>query len=307
MILCICPSPALDVTYHLPRLEPGGTNRVRTVSHRPGGKALNVARVLHALGTDVRVLAPAGGTTGAQLAADLAARGIAADLVPDAAETRRTIAVVDDAGEATMLNEPARLSDWAGFHSRAAELIPQADVVVVSGSLPDGVPGTAVAQVVDLARDAGRPIVVDTSGPALLAALTAGPTIVKPNADELATAAPGLEPPMAAAQLAQRHGTTVVASLGADGLIAAETTGRLWQARPAARLQGNPTGAGDAVVAALALGLLDRHPIADTLVTAVALSAAAVLQPHAGEIDPADGTRQQDGIVVNEIEGGRWA
>ncbi len=76
MILCVAPSPAWDVTYGVARFRENATNRAHTVSGRAGGKAVNVARVLHALGEEVSVVAPVGGPTGALLLADLAACGI---------------------------------------------------------------------------------------------------------------------------------------------------------------------------------------------------------------------------------------
>lgn len=306
MILCLCLSPALDITYRVARLVPGGTNRVHEVAHRPGGKAVNVARVLHALGDDARVLAPCGGDVGARFAADLAALGIAADLVPDNRPMRRTVAVVDDATrEATVLVEPAEISSWTELAEVAAQRIPGADVVVISGSVPtDGVPADAVSTLVGLARRAGRPVVVDTSGSALQDALSARPTVVKPNAEELTHVAGGdvRDPIDAARAIARDHDTIVVASLGADGVIAVDGD-HTWRARPAATLDGNPTGAGDALVAGLARGLLRGRTIPELLPDAVALSAAAVLSPLAGDVDQRHHADQLTGVVVEQVTG----
>src|SRR5205823_2717079 len=76
MILCVAPSPAWDVTYGVDRFREHATNRAHTVSARAGGKAVNVARVLHALGEEVTVVAPVGGPSGELFAADLSACGI---------------------------------------------------------------------------------------------------------------------------------------------------------------------------------------------------------------------------------------
>ncbi|HEX3646885.1 MAG TPA: hexose kinase [Pseudonocardiaceae bacterium] len=300
MILCVAPSPAIDVTYRVTGLRVGGTNRVVAVTHRPGGKAVNVARVLTTIGEPAVLLAPVGGDSGALFRAGLAARGVAAELVDAGASTRRTVTVVDDAtGEATLLSEPAVVADWTVVADRFTALLPGCDVVVVSGSLPRGAPVAAVADLVRAARRADRPVVVDTSGPALAEAVAAGPTVVKPNADELAELTGNADPVAAVGALVDQ--AAVVASLGADGLIAGAPDG-CWRARSAAELHGNPTGAGDALVAGLAAGLANGRWLPDLLVDAVALAAAAVLQPGAGDVDRDDVARLRAGVRVERLE-----
>jgi tagatose 6-phosphate kinase len=302
MILCICASPALDLTYRVERLAVAGTNRVREVGQRPGGKAINVARLLQLLGEDVRLLSTAGGDTGTELAAGLGRYGISHDLVPTEASTRRTVAILDEAsGEVTMLNEPAIVEDWPAFVARASELIPGADVVVISGALPGAAPADGFAQLIAIARAHDRPVVLDTSGPALAASLAAGPTVIKPNADELRDCSPEVDPTAAAWSLAERWQVSVVASLGADGLVAVDGE-TAWRARPARVLSGNPTGAGDAVVAGLARGLHSGTAIGSQLTECVALASAAVLAPSAGELDLQDYQRERTGVVVQTAD-----
>jgi 1-phosphofructokinase family hexose kinase len=301
VILCVCLSPALDVTYRVPALTPGATNRVRAVTHRPGGKAVNVARILHALGADVRLLAPAGGDTGGQFADDLARLGLTAELIPNAQPTRRTVAVVDDqAGDATVFVEPAEIDCWPVLVERATVDIPAAAVVVVSGSVPSGAPADALSTLIGIAHRAGRPVLIDTSGPPLVDALSARPTLIKPNAEELSAVGDGADPVSAAVTIAATYDTTVIASLGADGLVAA-TEGRAWRARPARPLAGNPTGAGDALVAGLARGIVHGRTLPEQLTDGIALSAAAVLSPLAGDIDPAHYAEQLAGATVHEV------
>src|SRR3954452_3013038 len=141
MILCVAPSPAWDVTYGVERFREHATNRAHTVSARAGGKAVNVARILHALGEDVVVVAPVGGPTGELFAADLAQSGIALVAVDTATELRRTVTVVsDETGDATIVNEGCALTEWPDFLARAEEMMSKATVVVAAGSLPAGAP-----------------------------------------------------------------------------------------------------------------------------------------------------------------------
>lgn len=309
MILCVCLSPAIDVTYHVDRLNTGGTTRVRTVTERPGGKAVNVARVLHRLGEEVLLVAPAGGETGLELARGLAASGLPATLVANGRATRRTVTVVEHPGdEATVLVEPAVLDCWPELLAAVGEAVVGADVLVVSGSVPDGVPPEGIAALVALGREHGLPVLVDTHGPALGSALAAGATVVKPNQHELASLTGDDDPVRAARGLAELHGAVVVASLGERGAVVASPDGA-WEASPGAVLAGNPTGAGDALVAGLARGLARDHAALRApgawLADAVALSAAAVLSPVAGDVDPDHHEAQLTGVVVRSLDGAR--
>ncbi|WP_027943890.1 1-phosphofructokinase family hexose kinase [Amycolatopsis taiwanensis] len=305
MILCLCPSPAIDVTYDVAAFAVGETTRVRRVTRRPGGKAVNVARVLTALGDHAVVLAPVGGATGEEFRNGLSAFGLPAETVHSGHSTRHTVTVVDAAaGQASVLTEPATIDCWDAVADRFHALLTAAEAVVISGSLPSGAPDDGLATLTLAARAAELPVVVDTSGAALAGALAGKPTVIKPNAAELAEVSGRSDVLAAARELAGFHGVAVVASLGADGLIAVDAAGS-WHARPARRLRGNPTGAGDALVAALARGFARGTALGDLLGDAVALSAAAVVQPYAGEVDVAEFDRQRTGVRIEDLEAAR--
>ncbi|MFJ9816811.1 1-phosphofructokinase family hexose kinase [Streptomyces sp. NPDC101151] len=291
MILTVTLNTALDITYRVRTLRPHTSHRVSDVIERPGGKGVNVARVLAALGHAVTVTGFAGGATGRVLHERLAdAPGMTDALVPVAGATRRTIAVVDElSGDTTQLNEPGPQispAEWGDFLDRYEELLPAAAAVALSGSLPPGVPVGAYAGLIRTARALGVPVLLDTSGEPLRRGVAARPDIIKPNADELAELT-GSHDPLRATQDARRRGAhAVIASLGAEGLLAATPEGR-WHATPPARVHGNPTGAGDSAVAGLLSGLVERLPWPDRLAHAVALSTATVRAPVAGEFDRA--------------------
>ncbi|MEV8400651.1 1-phosphofructokinase family hexose kinase [Streptomyces niveus] len=307
MILTVTLNTALDITYRTAALTPHATNRVAEVSERPGGKGINVARVLAALGHESVVTGFVGGRTGDALRELLAAEGpggqpahaavtgapvtdapVTDALVPIAGTTRRTIAVVDETtGDTTQLNEPGPTvtpAEWAAFLTSYEGLAARADAVALCGSLPPGIHVGAYAELVRLARAAGRPVLLDTSGEPLRRGIAARPDLVKPNADELAQLTGSREPLRATRDARRRGGRSVVASLGAAGLLAATPDGS-WRAAPPTAVRGNPTGAGDSAVAGLLSGLVERLPWPERLARAVALSAATVLAPAAGEFD----------------------
>jgi tagatose 6-phosphate kinase len=291
VILTVTLNTALDITYRVPSLRPHTSHRVSEVTERPGGKGVNVARVLAALGHRVTVTGFAGGATGREVHERLTATpGIADALVPVTGTTRRTVAVVDErTGDTTQLNEPGphiTPAEWSAFQDVYADLLPTVSAVALCGSLPPGVPVGAYAGLVRAARAANVPVLLDTAGEALRRGIAARPDLIKPNADELAELT-GAHEPLRAAQDARRRGArAVVASLGADGLLAYTSEG-LWRATPPAPVRGNPTGAGDSAVAGLLSGLVEQLPWPDRLARAVALSTATVLAPAAGEFDRA--------------------
>ncbi len=311
MILTITPNPALDVTYHLPHAHWGDVNRVHRVSETPGGKGVNVARVLRQLGETVVCTGFLGGDTGdrlRRLLGDVDQRWVAVEQ-----PTRRTTAVVT-ASDTTLFNEPGAPVDeaaWRRLTALVSELVGEGDVVVLSGSMPPDTPEHVVHTLVDTVVAHDARIIVDTSGPLLRVAARARATLVKPNRDEL-RAATGEEDVLTGARTLLKDGARgVVASLGEDGMLAA--TGepdrpRTWRARPSTVVHGNPTGAGDAAVAALARALQDTDASLETtlagcLADAVALSASAVTRPVAGEVDLAFCHRFRTTVSVTTPDG----
>lgn len=307
MILTVTLNTALDVTYRVPRLHPHASHRVTEATERPGGKGLNVARVLAALGHEVTATGFAGGRTGAvvrELLAD--SPGVVDALVPCAGSTRRTVAVVDAAsGDTTQFNEPGPLisaAEWPAFLSRYEGLLGSgARAVALCGSLPPGVPVGAYAVLVRLARAAGVPVLLDTSGEALRRGVAARPEMIKPNAAELAELT-GSRDPLPASRDARRRGAhAVVTSLGPDGLLATTPEGT-WQAAPPRALSGNPTGAGDSAVAGLLSALTEGLDWPARLIRAVALSAATVHAPAAGEFDPRTYEEVRGSVKVTDAQ-----
>jgi tagatose 6-phosphate kinase len=290
VILTVTLNAALDITYRVRNVRPQTGHRVSEVVERPGGKGINVARVLAALGHQVTVTGFAGGATG-RTVRELLARTpepVVDALVPVAGPTRRTVSVVDPAAEdATLFNEPGppvTAEEWDALRDAYRDLLPTARAVALCGSLPPGVPVGAYALLVREARAAGVTVLLDTSGEPLRRGIAARPDLLKPNAEELAELT-GSHDPLQAARDARRRGArTVVASLGAEGLLAVGPEGH-WRAAPPRPLRGNPAGAGDSAVAGLLSGLVEDLPWPERLARAAALSAATVLSPVAGEFD----------------------
>lgn len=315
MILTLTPNPALDLTYEVAAASVHTEHRVERVRSAAGGKGVNVARVLAQLGHPVTCAGPLGGATGAEIRVLLeAADGVRQAWTSISGPSRRTLTVVD-AGGATGFNEPGPELSAADAAALQADLTAQLtgagsriEAVTLNGSLPPGLGPEHLAQWVRICREQDVPVLVDTSGPALRVAARAGAEVLKPNAAEAIAATGAATPLEAALALLEEGAGAVVCSLGAGGMLGIQRPSRpgqrprAWRARVDRSLPGNPTGAGDSVVAVLASRLLvDGEALSEVLRHAVAVSASAVTCPVAGQIDAGLAAELAPTVLIEEI------
>lgn len=287
----VTPNPAVDVTYRVDALRPGHTHRVQGISRRPGGKGLNVARVLHQLGQPVHALHPLGGAEGAWFAGELTDLGLPHTAVETGLRTRSTVAAVDGKSHPSLFNEPGEpLSPqtWEDLTAAITTAAEPGGSMVISGSFPPGSDPARIAGLVSTAHSRGARVLVDSSGPSLLASAKAGAEVLKPNEEELLAATGADSPATGATHLLEAGAGAVVVSRGAEGIQAYEHDNSRPLIQPAVPgVSGNPTGAGDAATAGLILALQLGLPLREALGWAAVLGAAAVLRPVAGEVDAA--------------------
>jgi 1-phosphofructokinase family hexose kinase len=301
-LLIAGPNLTLDRTGSLAELRPGEVLRFERVVVTPGGKGLNVARAVRALGGAGTLVGLLPGPTGRAAAGLIADEGIELVGVPCSGELRSTAVVMEAGGRTTVLNEPGpelAAGEWAAYEAAVADRLDGRGALVCSGSLPPGAPADGYARLAARARRAGLPCVVDTSGAAMGEAVAAGVDIVTPNLGEaealggdatgepVAAGARGRERALAAALalVAAGAGAAVVTAAEAGAAVATpwEAT---WLAAPAAHVR-NPVGAGDVLCAALAGALARGEPLVDAAVEGVGAASASVEAPRAGDVDPA--------------------
>lgn len=292
MIVTLTLNPSVDRTVEVETLARGEVMRALSVRVDPGGKGINVSRALATHGLATRAVVTIGGAEGEHLVTLLRDTGIEIVPVRITGAIRSNITVVEPDGTTTKFNEPgAELSDEELAEVFAAVKIAaeSADWLVASGSLPPGMPATVYADLVRSLADSGTCVAVDTSGPAFEAVLAAGPTLVKPNRDELAevtgqrllTIADVVE---AANRLRDLGAGAVLASLGADGAVLVDDDGAIHGRTPAVHPLSS-VGAGDAMLAGF---LAAGGKGGDALIEGLAWGAAAVLQPGSGMPSPED-------------------
>lgn len=292
-VLTVTANPAWDETYTVSSVIPGSSHRVSPPLARAGGKGINVARVARQLGAPALAVTTYGGPRGELFRQDLDTSGIHHRLVKVDSDTRRSIAISDlAAGATTLFNEtglPLSPAEWQELRAEVEAGLPRADVLVGSGSLPAEAPAGFYPWLVGLAAARGIPCIIDTSGPDLLRAAEAGAFALKPNQQELMEATGETDLRRAAQSLINAGAQTVFLSCGEAGLLTFSRAHPDYylQARLGRSLPGNPTGAGDAAVAAISVDLAaGSRDTSRMLRLAAACSSAAVLMPAAGEISP---------------------
>ncbi|MFE0173768.1 1-phosphofructokinase [Streptomyces sp. NPDC059002] len=292
MILTVTPNPSLDRTYEVPSLDRGEVVRATGDRMDPGGKGVNVSRAVAAAGVRTVAVLPLGGAPGALVAQLLDEQGIEAAPVSVAGQTRSNIAVAEPDGTLTKINAPGpelTQAEQELLLSTVGERSAGADWIACCGSLPRGLRPSWYAELVARAHAAGARIALDTSGPALLAALAERPDVVKPNAEELAQAvgrplATVGDAVKAAEELRELGARAVLASLGADGQLLVDASGAYFASAPVDAVRSN-VGAGDSSLAGF---LIAGGTGPDALASAVAHGAAAVQLPGSVMPTPAD-------------------
>lgn len=314
MIAVLSLNPSVDRTLHVDRLVPGGLNRAFAATVEAGGKGVNVARVLHRSDAQTVVVLPCGGAGGELLVRRLAVEGVPTHAVPTSGEVRTNVSVIEHAREAaseanhvagphspeasasavTKLDEPGpELSpqELASLLDAALARIGPGDWLVASGSVPPGVDHGVYARLAPRVAAVGARLAVDTSGPALRAALEARPDLLKPNRDELAeltgmaTRTAG-EATLAARRVLDSGVPQVLASLGADGALLATSQGIVTATAHCDHV-ANTVGAGDALLAGyLAAGARGSPALVHALAWARAAVRAQTTAP--AHVEPAD-------------------
>ncbi|MFC5708480.1 1-phosphofructokinase [Aeromonas eucrenophila] len=291
-LVTITLNPALDLTTRLETMRLGEVNLVNEANLRAAGKGINVAMVLKDLGHEVGLSGWLGADNAASFEALFAERELTDRFVRVAGNTRINVKIAEQSGRVTDLNLPGlciQAPDVDQLEAAIDDLAAEADWFVLAGSLPKGVEPAYCARLIRLLKAKGKKVIFDCSGEALKAGLTAAPTLVKPNLEELSQWAgrpiKKVQEQADCARALQAGGIEhVVVSNGAEGLIWFGPNAT-WQAIPPRMQVVSTVGAGDSLVAGLAHGLSLGWAPEQTLRLATAVSALAVSQVAVGFSD----------------------
>ena len=290
MILTVTLNAAIDKRYVVEGYQVGEVNRVKECAYTPGGKGLNVSKPASIAGAEVVATGFVGGHAGNYIEDALKPFGIKSEFYHLEEESRSCINIWDEANKTqTEFLEPGFTlteEDFRGFEKKFTELVKDADVVSMSGSVPKGLDGTAYQRLVKIVKEAGKPVILDTSGKLLEMGIEAAPTMIKPNIDEIrmltGKKCDNIQDIIDAAKEIHAKGVEIVAvSLGADGSLAVGNEGIFRALVP--RINAvNTVGCGDSMIAGFALGLSRRLSLPETMKLASAISAAAAMREETG-------------------------
>lgn len=309
-IVTITPNPAVDLSTVVNTVSP--TLKLRGISQRrdPGGGGVNVARVIKRLGGEACAIYPVGGAIGTLLRELLDSEGIASQTFAIEGETREDFFVSETStGHHYRFILPGpclQEGEWQECLKLVAAIEPFPRFVVASGSLPAGTPDDFYARVARIAKQRGARMILDTSGPALAAAVDEGVDLIKPNLREMRELS-GTDPSDAreweeAAKAVVRAKRVSVVALTMGHLGAALVTqDRILRAKPLAIAPRSAVGAGDSFLAALVWKLAMGADLIDCFRLAVAAGAAALLNPGTELCHPHDVKRLAAEAVVEGV------
>lgn len=309
MILTVTLNSSIDKLYLMDSVHPETVMRVKEVHNSAGGKGLNVSRVAALLNEPVTAMGFTGGFNGRYLESLITHPLIRCAFTHVAGETRCCINCWDlSDGHSTEYlepGEPVTSEDASRFLADFEAFLPEADVVAVSGSLPAGLPDDFYCEIIRRCKASGTPVLVDTSGSRLSAAVREKPDFIKPNTDEIAQltgrALSGRPEYIQALQNLYKEGIpTVVLSMGEAGALLACSEG-VFRGKAPDITPRNTVGCGDSMVAGFAVGYARHLSLAEAFRTALAVSAANALSLFTGHFEQADYDRLYPEVMIEKL------
>ncbi len=297
MIYTVTLNPAVDKTVTIENFKAGEVNRVQSVRRDPGGKGINVSKVIASLGGKSVAMGILAGQSGQWIEEAVQCRGIATDFCYASGETRTNLKIVDEVrGENTDINEPGTEitdTDLERVLQHLLKSVQPGDTVILAGSLPKGAPKSLYGKWVETLRGEDVKVFLDADGEALKLGVDAAPFFIKPNEKEIEVLlrdssklqteekmelqqSPVMKLAEAGRKLNAQGVSWVVISLGEEGALFCHE-GKVIRGYGIKVPVGSTVGAGDSVVAAFAYGLEQGMAEEEIMKLAIATSAANVM------------------------------
>lgn len=309
MIYTVTLNPALDKTVTISGFSPGKVNHIEQMRQDPGGKGINISKVLNGLGAHSVATGILGGDTGRYIRQYLEKTSIEHDFIYVTAPTRTNLKILDPKEHTnTDINEPGYPVDQKTVDRVLAKLtagVVSGDTVVLAGSVPPGIPDDLYAVWTERLHSLGALVYLDADGPLLMQGVKAKPDLIKPNEDEFAgligkRCASLSELAEAAIELHRQGVARVVVSLGGQGALFVRD-GRARYAKALEVPVKSTVGSGDATMAALILGNEHKSGWMATIQSAIAAGAASVMCEGTEAVSPDTVSLLQKQVIVEEI------
>ena len=285
MILTVCPNPSIDCTVELNALEIGRMNRIENKILTYSGKALNVAIGVARLGGSALATGFMFSKDEGQFLHTLEREGVKNQFVQTEGRVRMNYKIIDKRSMMTEINDKGEFvpqEKQEELIEKVAEMAKNASIVVMSGSLPQGVNDDFYYRLCKKIPE-GVKIILDCEGEKMRKALSAGVYLVKPNLSEL-EAITGkqytnknqmLEGAKKLISMGAKH---VLLSLGQSGAILTNGTTHLY-CKSANVAVNSTVGAGDSMIAAASIMIEQEKPLEEILKCAVAAGTASITTP----------------------------
>lgn len=310
-ILAITLNPSVDISYPLDHLAIDTVNRVSNVSKTAGGKGLNVARVLHEMGTPVINSGILGGTIGRFIQNQLTANGIKHDFMTIDQESRNCIAILHDDSQQTEILEAGPTlgaQEAADYEAHFKAQLTDVKLITISGSLPKGLAVDTYARLIEIADEKGIPVILDSSGESLKAALNGQvkPYLIKPNQEEIAQLIGKEVTDLTQLQTALTQEAIfkgvdwIVVSLGADGAFVKHDADFYQVTIPKINVV-NPVGSGDSTVAGLASAIFNAGNVDRIMKTAMTTGMLNTMEQQTGHVNMTLFDQYYNKVVVKKI------
>ena len=310
-IITITFNPAMDKSTTVPALIPEKKLKCTKPVYEPGGGGINVARAIKKLGGTATAIYMAGGYTGKAFTQLLNKEGIDSIIAEIKENTRENLIVLEASTNQQYrfgMPGPSILEhEWQQCLAHI-ENIKEADFIIVSGALPQGIPLAVYSKIGSIARSINAKLIVDTSGEALMEAVQAGLYLIKPNLAELSSLLGkeglNIERVDEAAREVINKGKceVVVVSMGAAGAMLVTGNLAMHIMPPAVKIKST-VGAGDSMLAGIVLSLAQNKSIEEAAQYGVACGTAATMNAGTELCRKEDADHLYKLIQMNKFKG----
>ncbi len=308
MILTITLNPSIDRRYVVDGFEKGRVFRAREVQYTPGGKGLNVTKVIKAFNEPVVATGFLGGRSGEYIKDQLDDMNIQHKFVDIRGETRSCIAILsDDKSQTEVLEDGPYIfkEETLNFYELYRDIIKECEIICASGSLPKGLTSDTYRKLIDIAKEQNKKFILDTSGEALRLGVEGAPFLVKPNKEELENLVGHsiineYEIFKSAKHLLDKGINIVVISLGSKGSVVFSND-YAYMVKPPKVNAINPVGSGDSMVAGFAVALKRNYDFETMIRFASACGTANAMEAETGKVDIDNVRRLMKEIKIEEI------
>lgn len=302
MIYTVTLNPAIDKTVEIQSFTIDAVNRIVRIQKDPGGKGINVSKLIQSLGGFSTAYALLGGDTGAELQKMLSDCKFRIERIPVEHATRINMKVVDPVLHTnTDINEPGCFPGTAALmqmEQSLRERLKESDILVLSGSVPPGVDKTLYRKLTQMGKEQGAKVFLDADGELFAHGIEAAPFLVKPNRHELeqyfGTAIDTFDKLAEAGRKLLNKGIDIVLiSLGGDGALMCQENGCLY-AEGISVPVASTVGAGDSMLAAFAYGIDSGMTYEESFRLSVAAGSAAVT---------CSGSQAPEAVLIHQLCG----